>query len=42
MQTTTVDALNSRNKQKSNQLQTNSSRKFQENKVEEKLIAIKM
>ena len=32
MQTVTADATNSRNKQKSSQLQTNSSRKFQKNK----------
>ena len=30
MQTVTADAINSRNKQKSSQLERNSSRKFQE------------
>ena len=38
MQTVTAHAINSRDKQKSSQLQTNSSRKFQEIKEEEKRI----
>ena len=32
MQTVTADAINSKNKQKGSQVQTNCSRKFQENK----------
>ena len=42
MQTVTADEINSRNKQKSSQLQTNLSRKFKENKREEKRIIVKM
>ena len=42
MQTVTADAINSGNKQKNTQLQTNSSRKFQENEVEEKVLQSKI
>ena len=41
MHTVTADAINSGNKQKSRQLQINSSRKSQENKREEKRITVK-
>ena len=41
MQTVTTDAINSRNKKKSSQVQTNLSRKFQENNGGEKRIAVK-
>ena len=41
MQTVTADAINSKNKQKRRPLQTNLSRKFQENKGEEKPVTVK-
>ena len=41
MQLVTADAINSRSKQKSSQLQTNPSRKFQKNKRKEKRIIVK-